>query len=129
MIMGDFQSTLYALFVKSWATSSRRLEASAALWEDHTDKPSTHVLTPPKLGAFREVARDNIVTRQRGGVSIKPPNKGPPLSTTLADKWPSLSRGVCGQPAFYSFCQKKPTINPLFWGGRPGGGGPQKIMN
>ncbi len=48
MMMGNFQSTLYAL-----------LEASAALWEDHADKPSTHVLTPPKLGALREVARDN----------------------------------------------------------------------
>ncbi len=26
----------------------------------HVHKPSTHVLTPPKLGALREVARDNI---------------------------------------------------------------------
>ncbi len=34
--------------------------ASAALWEDLTEKPSTHVLTPPKLLALREVARDNI---------------------------------------------------------------------
>ncbi len=30
------------------------------LWEDHTSKPSTNVLTLPKLGALREVARDNI---------------------------------------------------------------------
>ena len=35
-------------------------EASAALWQVHNDKPSTHVLTPPKLGALREVARDNM---------------------------------------------------------------------
>ena len=26
----------------------------------HVDKPSTYVLTPPKLGALREVARDNM---------------------------------------------------------------------
>ena len=42
-------------------SSSHRLEASAALWEVHVDKPSTHVLTPLKLGALREVARDNIL--------------------------------------------------------------------
>ncbi len=35
-------------------------KASAASWEVHASKPSTHVLTPPKLGALREVARDNI---------------------------------------------------------------------
>ena len=39
---------------------SRRLEASAASWEDYTGKSSTHVLTPPKIGAFREVAHDNM---------------------------------------------------------------------
>ncbi len=38
------------------------LEASAISWKIHVHKPSTHVLTPPKLhvGALREVARDNI---------------------------------------------------------------------
>ena len=46
--------------LKSWAIHSRRLEASAASWEDHTGKPSTHVLTPPKIGALGEVAHDNI---------------------------------------------------------------------
>ena len=55
--MGNFSSMMCALFVTA---SPRRLEASAALWEDHTSKPSTHVLTPPKRGALREVARDNI---------------------------------------------------------------------
>ena len=30
------------------------------MWEVHVNKPSTHVLTPPKLGALREVARNNI---------------------------------------------------------------------
>ncbi len=30
-------------------------------WKIHAQKPSTHVLTPPKLGALREVARDNMV--------------------------------------------------------------------
>ncbi len=30
------------------------------LCEVHIDKPSTYVLTPPKLGALREVARNNI---------------------------------------------------------------------
>ncbi len=39
---------------------SDRLEASFALWEVHAYKPSTNVLTPLKLGALREVARDNI---------------------------------------------------------------------
>ncbi len=38
------------LCVKSWATGSRRLEASATSWDDHTGKPSTHVLTPLNLG-------------------------------------------------------------------------------
>ncbi len=42
-----------------FVTSSHRLEASFALWEDHASKPSTNVLTPPKLGALREVAGDN----------------------------------------------------------------------
>ncbi len=37
------------------------LEASAISWRIHVHKPSTHVLTPPKLGALREVARDNIM--------------------------------------------------------------------
>ena len=36
------------------------LEASAISWRIHVHKPSTHVLTPLKLGALREVARDNI---------------------------------------------------------------------
>ena len=40
---------------------SMMMEASAALWEDNADEPSTHVLTPPKLGALREVACDNIL--------------------------------------------------------------------
>ncbi len=30
------------------------------LWEVHGRKPSTYVLTPPKPGALREVARDNM---------------------------------------------------------------------
>ncbi len=38
-----------------------RLEASAVLWDVHAGKPSTHILTPPKIGALREVARDNIM--------------------------------------------------------------------
>ncbi len=29
--------------------------------QDHTDKPSTRVLTPSKLGALREVACDNNI--------------------------------------------------------------------
>ncbi len=33
-----------------------------ALWEVHGRKPSTYVLKPPKLGALREVACDNIYT-------------------------------------------------------------------
>ncbi len=41
--------------------SLRRLEASAILRRIHVRKPSTNVLTLPKLGALREVARDNIV--------------------------------------------------------------------
>ena len=28
----------------------------------HVHKPSTHVLTPPKLGALREVACDNMIS-------------------------------------------------------------------
>ncbi len=52
---------LEVCYVKSCASSSRRLEASVALWEVHVDKPSTHVITSPKLGALREVARDNIL--------------------------------------------------------------------
>ena len=39
----------------------RRLEASTISWRIHVRKPSTNVLTPPKLGALREVARDNIL--------------------------------------------------------------------
>ena len=39
----------------------RRLEASAISWKIHVHKPSTHVLMPPKLGALREVACDNIL--------------------------------------------------------------------
>ena len=38
--------------------------ASVVLWEVHVSKPSTHVLTPPKLGALREVARDNIFVKK-----------------------------------------------------------------
>ena len=37
-----------------------RLEASAVSWRIHVHKPSTHVLTPLKLGALREMACDNI---------------------------------------------------------------------
>ena len=37
-----------------------RLEALVALWEVHGSKPSTNVLMPPKPGALREVACDNI---------------------------------------------------------------------
>ena len=36
------------------------LEASFALWEVHVSKPYTYVLKPPKLGAIKEVAHDNI---------------------------------------------------------------------
>ena len=36
------------------------------LWEDHASKPSTNVLTPPKLGTVVEVARDNIITEADG---------------------------------------------------------------
>ncbi len=43
--------------------SLRRLEASAILLRIHVRKPSTNVPTPPKLGALREVARDNIFSR------------------------------------------------------------------
>ncbi len=63
MIMSNFQNTLYVLFVT----------ASAALWEDHTDKPSTHVLMSPKLGALREVARDNILSHAREVGSLANP--------------------------------------------------------
>ena len=31
------------------------------LWEVHIYKSSTYVLKPPKLGALRKVARDNII--------------------------------------------------------------------
>ncbi len=41
--------------------SLRRLEASAISWKIHVHKPSTHVLTPPKLGALRKVACDNML--------------------------------------------------------------------
>ena len=34
--------------------------ASALSWKIHAHKPSTHVLMPLKLGALREVARNNI---------------------------------------------------------------------
>ena len=39
------------------------MEASFALWkvQVHAYKPSTYVLTPPKSGALREVARYNIL--------------------------------------------------------------------
>ncbi len=30
-------------------------------WDVHASKPSTHVITPLKLGALREVARDNML--------------------------------------------------------------------
>ncbi len=43
---------------------SDREEASAVSWEDHIHKPSTHVLTPPKLGALREMACYNSVYRK-----------------------------------------------------------------
>ncbi len=50
----------WLIFSDLGALSTHCLEASATSWEVHTSKPSTHVLTPPKLGALREVARDNI---------------------------------------------------------------------
>ena len=37
------------------------MEASTVSWDVHAGEPSTHVLTPPKIGALREVARDNIL--------------------------------------------------------------------
>ncbi len=36
-------------------------EASTISWRIHVRKPSTNVLTPLKLGALGEVARDNIM--------------------------------------------------------------------
>ena len=36
------------------------VEASAVSCDVHAGEPSTHVLTPPKIGALREVTRDNI---------------------------------------------------------------------
>ncbi len=60
MMTGHFLAMMCALFVKSCTLSLRRLETSAALWADHIGKLSTHVLTPPRLGALREVARDNM---------------------------------------------------------------------
>ncbi len=44
--------------VKSWEVG----EWVVALWKDHTSKPSTNVLMPPKLGALREVACGNTMT-------------------------------------------------------------------
>ena len=49
--------------VKSCVIHSHRLEASFASREVHAYKPSTNVLTPPKLWALRELARDNIVQK------------------------------------------------------------------
>ena len=43
---------------------SHRLEASFALWEVQVYKPSTYVCKSPKLGALREVARDNVFAGQ-----------------------------------------------------------------
>ena len=40
--------------------TSCRLEASFTFWKVHGRKPSTYAPKPPKLGALREVARDNI---------------------------------------------------------------------
>ena len=63
--------------LKSWVILLRRLEASAASWEDHTGKPSTHVLTPPKIGALREVARDNILELKKSKLQNMPaPGEG-----------------------------------------------------
>ena len=41
-----------------------REEASALSWKIHAHKPSTHVLTPSKLGSLREVACDNILNAE-----------------------------------------------------------------
>ncbi len=51
---------LKAFGVSILCVLSHRLEASAVLWDAHVGEPSTHVLTPPNMGALREVARDNI---------------------------------------------------------------------
>ena len=35
---------------------------TAVSWDIHVGEPSTHVLTPPKIRALREVVRDNILS-------------------------------------------------------------------
>ncbi len=73
--MDDLPGQNYTFYGFCGPTLSARLGIVCELVclgnEDHTGKPPTHVLTPPKIGALREVARDNIVACQRGGVTIK----------------------------------------------------------
>ena len=66
------------------------MHESAISWRIHVSKPSTHVLTPPKLGALREVARDNIHSNK---ILAKQQGKSCPfgiweMSCWLADKNP-----------------------------------------
>ncbi len=51
---------------KSCVIYSHRLEVLSASREVHVFKPSTIVLTPPKLGALREVVCDNIIAVAEG---------------------------------------------------------------
>ncbi len=63
VVLLDREEQPRALYVCGSVRSMHRLEASALTWRIHVHKPSTHVLTSPKLGAGREVARDNILNQ------------------------------------------------------------------